>query len=129
MLREETPDAQRKESLRLLMEGEQGEDQNTGSGGDQVGPGGRVCALRGHIHGKLGDSGIRGALSGDLVPQSTACAPEPLSASRWKAALLKPCFPQADSARLQISFLVTAPKYHSLLDQGRPRFWDMGCLG
>lgn len=60
MLREEVPDAQRKESQRLWMEGEQGEDQNTGSGRDQVGPGGRVCALRGCIHGELGDSGIAG---------------------------------------------------------------------
>lgn len=77
MLREEVPDAQRKESQRLWMEGEQGEDQNTGSGRDQVGPGGRVCALRGCIHGELGDSGIRWAVSMNWVPQSTACAPEP----------------------------------------------------
>lgn len=76
MLREEVPDAQRKESQRLWMEGEQGEDQNTGSGRDQVGPGGRVCALRGCIHGELGDSGIRWAVSMNWVPQSTACAPE-----------------------------------------------------
>lgn len=52
MFRKEAPDAQR-ESLLLWMEGEPGEDRNTGAGRDQAGPGGRVCALRGHIRGKL----------------------------------------------------------------------------
>lgn len=53
MFGKEAPDAQRRESLLLWMEGEQGEDQNTGAGRDQAGPGGRVCALRGRIRGKL----------------------------------------------------------------------------
>lgn len=87
MFRKEAPDAQRRESLLLWMEGEQGEDRNTGAGRDQVGPGGRVCALRGHIRGKLGDSGICSTLRVDLVPQSTACAPSLCLLSPWKAAL------------------------------------------
>lgn len=97
MLREEVPDAQRKESQRLWMEGEQGEDQNTGSGRDQVGPGGRVFALRGCIHGELGDWQPLGHEHefGATVHRVRTRA-FPLSASLWKAALL-PCFLQADS--------------------------------
>lgn len=50
MLREEAaPDAQRKESLLLWMEGEQGEDQNTGSGGGPDGTGWEsLCSERAH---------------------------------------------------------------------------------
>lgn len=53
MFRKEAPAAQRRESLLLWMEGEQGEDRNTGAGRDQAGPGERVCALREHIREKL----------------------------------------------------------------------------
>lgn len=49
MFRKEAPDAQRRESLLLWMEGEQGEDQNTGAG---KGPGGTwwesLCSERAH---------------------------------------------------------------------------------
>lgn len=46
MFREEALDAQRREPLLSWMEGEQGEDRNTGAGRDPAGPGGGICTPR-----------------------------------------------------------------------------------
>lgn len=121
MFRKEASEAQRRESMLMLMEGEQGEDGTHCGGRAPDWTGGSVCVSRGHIHGKLGDSGICSALSVDLVPQSTACARSLCLLSLWKAALLPRFLPAYSSARLQICFLAAAPKYHSLLNQGGPR--------
>lgn len=49
MFRKEAPAAQRRESLLLWMEGEHGEDRNTGAGRDQAGTWWEsLCSERAH---------------------------------------------------------------------------------
>uniref|UniRef100_A0A8C9P140 Uncharacterized protein n=1 Tax=Spermophilus dauricus TaxID=99837 RepID=A0A8C9P140_SPEDA len=95
------------------MEGERGEDRKTGTGGGEMLPAEHRATPE-----SAGRARLPAALSAAKAPPSTACAPEPLSAPRWRTAFPRR-FPGAGSppgcphSRLRLGFQLPAAA-HSL---------------